>query len=92
LIYVLFYMDNTSLRSLVGKNIKKAREKCGFSQEKLSVRAKLSEEYISRLEGGYVNISIDSLNRICSVLGIDVYLLFVSPKREKRAKEMQKKE
>lgn len=66
-------------RKTVGANLRFYRKARGFSQEKLAFTAGIDSGYISMLELGKVNVSIDFLDRICAVLKIEVVLLFQKP-------------
>jgi transcriptional regulator with XRE-family HTH domain len=66
-----------NLRKLVGGNIRLKRKVKGWSQEKLAGKAKLTSDYIGSLERGQVNVSLDSLERICKCLEININELFV---------------
>jgi transcriptional regulator with XRE-family HTH domain len=54
----------------LGEAIRQFRKQKGFSQEKLAELADLSPVYISRLEWGKENISLDSLLPIAKALRI----------------------
>ena len=59
-------------RKIIGANIRAARLAKGWTQEKLAMRAKLNSDYLSTLERGLVNVSVDALVRIGKVLGISL--------------------
>ncbi len=61
-----------SSRKIIGDNIKTLRLAKDWSQEKLSVRSKISHNYLSRLERGEVNVSIDSLEKIAKGLKVEL--------------------
>lgn len=54
----------------IGEQIKLAREKAGLTQEQFAERVDVSPQYVSDLERGVVGVSIATLKRICTVLGI----------------------
>jgi len=82
--------NNIAFRKLVGENIRYFRRKLGLSQKDLAFMADLTNDFISRVERGVDNISIDSIFRIGEVLKIDPYLLFVSElRRSKEVVEME---
>lgn len=54
----------------IGEQIKLAREGGGVTQEQLAERVSVSPQYISDLERGVVGVSIATLKRICSCLGV----------------------
>ncbi|MDP4220845.1 MAG: helix-turn-helix transcriptional regulator [Bacteroidota bacterium] len=60
------------LRKVIGANIKRLRKLKGWSQEKLSVRSRLSLNFVGSLERGRVNVSADSLERIAKSLQVEV--------------------
>lgn len=62
----------------MGKNIKKIRLASNLSQESLAAKADLHSNYISLLERGKANISVDSIERISKVLKISPSILFDS--------------
>jgi ribosome-binding protein aMBF1 (putative translation factor) len=66
-IYVFFYVNH---RKTVGENIRAARKSCGWSQEKLAIRAKMNKDYLSTLELGQVNVSLDMLIKISKALKV----------------------
>jgi transcriptional regulator with XRE-family HTH domain len=61
---------------LVGTNVRKYRVKQGFTQERLADRVSLSSDYLSRLELGKENPTVDVLHRISSALGVSITTLF----------------
>ena len=63
-------MANTSLQ-IVGKTIKKLREKQRISQEELSFRSDIHRTYMGRVERGKQNLSL--LNIIKVAQGLKVH-------------------
>jgi transcriptional regulator with XRE-family HTH domain len=59
-------------RRTLGESVRKYRKQAGLSQEKLAEKASLSTVFISQLERGVENISMDSLARIAKALRIRV--------------------
>jgi len=59
-------------RKTVGFNIKKFRTAKNWSQEKLSIRSKISHNYLSQIERGEVNVSLEYLERIAKSLGVEM--------------------
>jgi transcriptional regulator with XRE-family HTH domain len=57
-------------RKMIGKNIRTARLEKGWSQEKLATRAKMNSDYLSTLERGLVNVSVDKLIKISKALRV----------------------
>jgi transcriptional regulator with XRE-family HTH domain len=58
-------------RALFGRNLRRLRLTSGISQEELGFRANLDRTYVSSVERGHRNISIDNIFRIASALGCD---------------------
>ena len=54
----------------IGEQIKTAREQAKLTQEQLAERVDVSPQYISDLERGVVGISIPTLKRVCTTLGV----------------------
>jgi transcriptional regulator with XRE-family HTH domain len=54
----------------LGKNLKNARLKSGFTQKKLSEIAGLNSNYYARIERGEENFSFEILEKICKALRI----------------------
>lgn len=56
----------------VGLNIRKHREKRGWKQEGLALRAKLHRAYVGQIERGEKNIGLINLEKIAKALGINI--------------------
>jgi transcriptional regulator with XRE-family HTH domain len=56
-------------RKLIAENVRTFRRKCGLTQEGLAERADMHWTFISGVERGKYNISLDSLVRIAKALG-----------------------
>ncbi len=59
-------------RARFAVNLRTARLANGFSQEELAARAGLHRNYVGSVERNEKNISIDSMERLAIVLGVDV--------------------
>ena len=64
-------------KMIVGDNIRGFRHKMEWTQEKLAVRTKLSNDYISRMELGKEGISIANLVKIAQALKVEPHLLLI---------------
>lgn len=62
-------------RRRVAKNVRTLREKLALSQESLAERADMHWTFISGVERGKYNLSLDSLVRIARALGREPYEL-----------------
>jgi CheY-like chemotaxis protein len=71
-------MATIDLKSLLGMAIKTQRASLGISQEELAYRAGLHRTYISDLERGARNPSIESIDKLARALQISVSRLFES--------------
>lgn len=65
------------IQKIVGDNIRGYRKKILWTQEKLSVRSKISSPYISRIEVGHENPSVSVLATLAKTLRIELYQLFI---------------
>lgn len=61
-----------SHRRSAGETIRNYRRKKQWSQEKLAEKADINPKYLSEVERGHANISLDVLARIARALGIRV--------------------
>ena len=63
-------------RSLVGRRIRSLRKTRGLSQEKLADLAGMSPKYLSRIETGRENPTLDLFLRLAQGLKVDLYEIF----------------
>jgi transcriptional regulator with XRE-family HTH domain len=63
-------------RQTFGRNMRDRRKALGLSQEKLGDMAGLEQSYISNVEAGTRNVSIDNIARIAHALNVDISNLF----------------
>lgn len=77
-----------SLASYVGRNISKFRKLKGLTQEQLGEMVQQPQSYISGIERGEKNVSIETLERITKALQIDPADLFNMDARHKAHDEM----
>ena len=61
-----------TLKKCIGSRIRKRRCDLRISQEDLAYKAELTPTYLSQLENGKRNPSLEILYRVCSVLQIDL--------------------
>ena len=64
------YVCRVIHRKIVGENIRAARKEKGWTQETLAWSAKLNVSYLSAVESGKVNISLDTLATIAKTLDV----------------------
>ena len=63
-------------RERVSRNLQRLRRESGLSQEELAHAADVHQTYLSGVENGKRNPSIDVLERICIALKVDIIELF----------------
>ena len=62
-------------RKIVGRNILSLRKEAGLTQEQLAEKSDLHCTYLSDVERGVENISLDSLARIAKALKVKLSAL-----------------
>jgi transcriptional regulator with XRE-family HTH domain len=75
-----------NLKEIVSDNIRQHRALAGLTQAELARKAKLTDVYISRIENGANNLTLDSIEQIAAALGISPLQLFDSTKELKLGK------
>lgn len=76
-------MDNRKdLNVLVGMNIKREREKAGFTQDQFSELLGIGLKSLSSIERGVVGVSLATLLKICDILHISANVLLYEQTRE----------
>ncbi len=61
----------------IGQRIKAARERAGFTQDRLAKLTDVGVPYLAKLETGKVGISLPNFINFCSVLGVSAdYLIW----------------
>ncbi len=69
------YVFQIRLRIAVGLKIRKFRIQRNLSQEALAVKAGLPPNYLSLLERGGANVSVDSIEKLSKVLRVKPFEL-----------------
>jgi len=72
------HQKSLTARARVARNLRQWRLARGLSQEELSASADLSQTFLSQIENGSRNVSIDKLEKLAEVLQIDVAELLAS--------------
>lgn len=68
-----------------GRRVAELRKAKGWTQRVLAERWGLSEQYVKLVEGGYENLTIESLTLLAGVLGVAAFELLRPPRsRAKR--------
>jgi len=69
-------MDESDLRGILSQNIKRFRQKKGWSQAKLAEKMEISTNYLSDIETKRGWVSPFSLVKLANALEIEVFELF----------------
>lgn len=65
-------MKNEEVRELFGRRIKARRKILGMTQHGLHVATGITTSYLSAIESGKANCSLDSANEIAVALGLEL--------------------
>jgi transcriptional regulator with XRE-family HTH domain len=71
-------------RELVAWNVRRLRVARDLSSEALAADAGIDRAYMSEIERGLGNATLDTLDRIAAVLGVDVGEFFVAPEPDEQ--------
>ncbi len=82
----LVFVAAMEARELLGKRILFLRKQQGMTQNDLAFKSGLGREYISTVECGKRNISIDAIEKISFALELPLKELFDFEESEKNAK------
>ena len=72
----------TEIRVRFGKTLRKLRKKQGVSQEAFADKCDLHRTYISDIERGVRNVSLENIEKIAQVLNIQMSELFKEMEKE----------
>ena len=75
--------DRTA-RKLFGGNLRRLRREQGLTQEALSNQSGLMQSYLSDVEAGKRNISLDAIATIARAMGVSIASLFEKVEPPKR--------
>ncbi len=62
--------EKKEINITIGDNIRKYREKAGYSREHLAELIGVSPRFLADAETGFVGVSLTNLKKICEILGI----------------------
>ena len=65
------------IKSVVAANIKGFRTLQGYSREEFCTLTGLHLNYLGAIERGEKNLTIETLNKIAIVLGVDPFVFFI---------------
>lgn len=63
-------------KKLIGRRIKEIRKNKGLSQEQLAEKAETSQNYLSRMERGTENPTLDMLIKLANALAVEIWEMF----------------
>ena len=78
------------IKRAVGMRIKIVRQRSGLTQDQLAEQVGLSPKYISGIERGVENPTMDILIRLAKMLGVEPYDLFLFGESEENEKALRK--
>jgi transcriptional regulator with XRE-family HTH domain len=78
--------NQTNIRQRFGLAIKKRRYELGISQEELSFRCGLHRTYVSDIERGSRNPSLENIEKLAKALDISLSVLFTNYEIESELK------
>ncbi|MDB9311207.1 helix-turn-helix transcriptional regulator [Aphanizomenon sp. CS-733/32] len=70
--------NEVNIRWIFGRAIRKRRRELDLSQEELAEKAELHRTYISSIESGKCNISLDNIEKLAKSLNISISDLFAA--------------
>jgi transcriptional regulator with XRE-family HTH domain len=73
-----------TLREIFSHNLQAQRRIRGLSQEALAYEAEVDRTYISALERSVNSASLDMVEKLAKVLGVDPCVLLERPRRQRR--------
>ena len=62
--------EKKTINTEIGKNIQAARDRAGYTQEALSELMGMTPNHLSAIERGASGISLESLQKLCRILGV----------------------
>ena len=64
------------IKKRFGLAVKQHRKQLNVSQEELAMRIGADQAYVSRIEAGHMNVTLETVEQIASALGVDVAAIF----------------
>lgn len=80
--------DRKELNVRIGANIKREREKAGFTQDQFSELLGIGSKSLSSIERGVVGVSLATLMKICDILHISANMLLYEQTQENHLESM----
>ena len=70
------------MRKRFGEDLRKAREKANLSQDEVAERVGVTQAYVSYVEAGMRNITINRMNAFAEALGFELIVSFRPLRRQ----------
>lgn len=70
-----------NLKQRFGANVREQRKRLNVSQGDLSFRIGADQAYVSRIERGLMNVTLETVEQIAIALGIEIETLLALPAR-----------
>jgi transcriptional regulator with XRE-family HTH domain len=87
--------NSAKLKLTVGRRVAEIRRERGWTQERMAERLDCSVQWLSRIEGGGENMTLDTLASLANTLGVTAIDLLTpgeeEPRRRPRTKGRPKK-
>jgi len=64
------------IKKRFGLAVREQRKQLNVSQEELAMRIGADQAYVSRIEAGLMNVTLETVEQVAVALGIDVASLF----------------
>jgi len=74
------------IREVFARNLRKARHARGLSQEALAHEAEVDRTYVSALERSVYGATIDMVDKLAAVLGVEASALLQRPTKSRQRK------
>lgn len=81
-------MEKKEINVLVGRNIKREREKGGYTQEQFAELLGIGSKSLSAVERGVVGVSLSTLLKICDLLCISTNVILLPPSQKNDMRSM----
>lgn len=71
-----YSLSGMNLPRSFGRAVRRLREQAGYSQERFAAQAHIDRTYMSEIERGVSNVSLEVIGRVAKTLGIKLAELF----------------
>lgn len=71
--------DTEHIQRAVGRRLRELRQVVGLSQEDVALTAGLDRSYVGQIERGERNVSLVTIHKLASALGVAPHVLLLPP-------------